>query len=365
MPLAKPIKTGQSQAAITARPYCDVLPTSILFGSSAVMSRLREVTDQISRVSIPVFIFGGTGTGKEALATYIHHNSPWREGPFQKINCAAIPRNLLESELFGSEAGAFTGARATTRGLLELSHSGTLLLDYISECDLALQAKLLHFLQDGSFSRIGGSEEIHVSARVICLANVSLEQEVECGRFREDLFHRIAGISLHVPLLKERIEDLPAIAAYLMDQIAASFGVEPPILSHDLVRRLLRYSWPGNIRELENVLRRYVLLGTPEALLEGFRHSQTLAPVCELKPAKGSTFKTRTRQLVKQAEALAILQALEEHDWHRANSARSLNISLRGLLYKMRSAGISGCALDRNPQPRMSAAPPDSLLNES
>ena len=306
------------------------------------MSRLREVVDQISRVSLPVLIYGGTGTGKEALATYIHRNSPWREGPFLKINCAAIPRNLLEAELFGSEAGAFTGARTTKRGLVELSDSGTLLLDYISECDLALQAKLLLFLQDGSFRRIGGGEEIHVSARVICLANVPLEQEVESGRFREDLFHRIAGISLHMPLLKDRIEDLPVISDYLLSQIATSIGVEPPPLPRDLMRRLLRYTWPGNIRELENVLRRYVLLGTPEALLEVLRNRRPLAPAGQLQPVASSTFKTRTRHLVKQAEALAILQALEQHDWHRANSARSLNISLRGLLYKMRNAGISG-----------------------
>lgn len=355
----------RSQTALMD-PHDGSFPSADVFwGSSLAMSRLREVAAQISRVPIPVFICGETGTGKETLATYIHRNSPWQDGPFIKINCAAIPGKLLESELFGFEAGAFTGARSPKRGLLELADSGTLLLDYISECDLALQAKLLRFLQDGSFTRIGSGEEVHVSSRVICLANVSLEQEVQCGRFREDLFHRIAGISLHMPLLKERLEDLPVIAGYLLNQIAATFGVEAPPLSRDLVRQLLRYSWPGNFRELENVLRRYVLLRTPEALLEGLRPSRHLSPVLQPKSAGGSSFKTRTRQIVKEAEALAILQALEEHGWHRANSARSLNISLRGLLYKMRSAGISSCALNRNPQTSIPPTASDGVLNES
>ncbi len=341
------------------------LSADVFWGSSIVMSRLREVADQISRVPIPVFIYGETGTGKETLATYIHRNSPWQNGPFLKINCAAIPGKLLESELFGFEAGAFTGAHSSKRGLLELADSGTLLLDYISECDLSLQAKLLRFLQDGSFTRVGSGDEIQVTCRVICLANVSLEQEVQSGRFREDLFHRISGISLHMPLLKERLEDLPLIVGYLLNQIAATFGVEAPPLSRDLVRQLLRYTWPGNFRELENVLRRYVLLRTPEALLEELRPSRPLAPVLQPKSGAGSSFKTRTRQIVKEAEALAILRALEEHGWHRANSARSLNISLRGLLYKMRSAGIGSCAITRNSQTSIPPAPSNRVLNES
>jgi len=315
------------------------------------MVRLRTVVEEVSRVPMPVFIYGETGTGKEVLANYIHRISPWRESPFLKINCAAIPRDLIESELFGSEAGAFTGASVAKPGLLELAGSGTLLFDQISECDLGVQAKLLHFLQDGTYRPVGGTDEKRVSTRVICLANVSLEQEVKHGRFREDLFHRIAGITLHMPLLRDRLEDLPAIAKYLLCQFAASFAVEPVCLSRDLNRRLLRYPWPGNIRELENVLRRYVLLRTPEALIEGLKlRAVTLTPIRDFQPGEASSFKTRTRELIKQAEALAILQTLEQHGWNRADSARSLNISVRGLLYKMRSAGIGDGAPGRNGQ---------------
>jgi two-component system response regulator AtoC len=341
-------------------------PASIIFGCSSAMSGVRGVIEQISRVAIPIFISGETGTGKEVLANYIHQTSPWREGPFLKINCAAIPRNLLEAELFGFDAGAFTGARTAKPGLLEISRSGTLILDYISECDLSLQAKLLQFLQDGTFSRIGGLTEQHVSTRIICLANVSLEQEVEQGRFREDLYHRIAGVRLHMPLLRERLDDVPAIAEYLVSQFAVSFGVDPPCLSRELTRRLLRSAWPGHIRELENVLRRYVLLRTPDALLDGINlGSPALARMRPFQAGQDSSLKTRTRQLVKQAEAIAILQALEEHNWHRANSARSLNISLRGLLYKMRSAGISGRAPSRSAQPPFLLDKPDNLLSGS
>jgi two-component system response regulator AtoC len=330
------------------------------------MARLRTVVEDISRVAIPVFICGETGTGKEVLANYIHQISPWREGPFLKVNCAAIPRDLIESELFGSEAGAFTGASTSKRGLFELAHSGTLLLDHISECDLGLQAKLLQFLQDGTYRPVGGSDERRVSTRVICLANVLLEQEIKRGRFREDLFHRIAGITLHMPSLKDRLEDLPGIAKYLLRLFAVSFKVEPVLLSRDLNRRLLRYRWPGNIRELENVLRRYILLRTPDALIEGLK----LRPVPMLASRDfqlggTSTFKTRTRQLIKQAEAIAILDALEQHGWNRASSARSLNISLRGLLYKMRSAGISDGTPERNAQGDISIDPPDASAGGS
>ena len=347
------MKTSHSRSVI---PGCAVgyqhPPASVIFGCSGVMVRLRTVVEDISRVPIPVFIYGETGTGKEVLAHYIHRISPWGEGPFLKINCAAIPRDLIEAELFGSEAGAFTSASVSKPGLLELADSGTLLLDQISECDLGVQAKLLHFLQDGTYRPLGGTDEKRVSTRVICLANVSLEQEIKCGRFREDLFHRITGITLHMPSLKDRVEDLPGIAKYLLSHLAASFSLEPVRLSRELNRRLLRYQWPGNIRELENVLRRYVLLRTPEALIEGLKFRPVpISAIGDFQPGETSTFKTRTRQLIKQAEALAILQALEQHGWNRADSARSLNISVRGLLYKMRSAGICAGTPAGNAQP--------------
>lgn len=326
-----------------ARNRCTMIPpASVIFGRSAVMSRLRDVVDPISLVPIPVFIHGATGTGKEVLANYIHQRSPWRDGPFLKVSCAAIPGSLFEAELFGFEKGAFTGACMAKPGLIELAHSGTLLLDDISELDVSLQAKLLQFLQDGTFTRIGAEEERRVSARIICTANRSLESDLEQGRFRKDVFHRISGASVPLPRLRERIEDLPCIAEYLLTQFAESFCTRVRPLAAAIYRRLRQYHWPGNIRELENVLRRYSLLGTPAAVLEG-RHPRSdglHAP--ELPLQANSPLKIRTQQLVRQAEASAILQALQEHGWNRQKSAQSLNISLRTLLYKMQSAGISG-----------------------
>ena len=338
------MSTDQSESGGAGNLY-KLPPTDLIFGHSLVMSQLREVVDRISRVPLPVLIYGPTGTGKEVLANYIHQISPWAAAPFIKVSCAAIPGNLLEAELFGFERGAFSGACNTKPGLVEASHSGTLLLDDISELDLGLQAKLLQFLQDGTFTRIGGETQRQVSTRLICTANTSLEQSVGQGRFRHDLLHRISGISLRMPLLTERAQDLPGIASYLLDEFTSSFGTRVPALTPALLRRLLRHDWPGNIRELENVVRRYALLGTPGAILEELNlRSRAMAPVYLMPHPADSSLKARTKQLIQQAEADAILQVLQEHDWNRSKSARSLNISLRGLLYKMRTAGITNCA---------------------
>ena len=308
------------------------------------MSRLVEVVDAICRVPLPVLIYGPTGTGKEVLANYIHQNSPWAVGSCVKVSCAAIPGTLLEAELFGYQRGAFTGAYNDKPGQVEASHLGTLLLDDIADLDPKLQAKLLQFLQDGTYTPVGGVDQRQVSCRVICTANASLQQKVEQGVFRQDLLHRISGISLQMPALTERIEDLPEIADYLLEEFARVFAIRVPALSPALLRRLLQHDWPGNIRELENVLRRYALLGTPKAVLEELNvRSRNLAAVYVISDQTDSSLKARTKQLVQQAEAQVILQVLEEHDWNRSKSARSLNISLRGLLYKMRTAGITDC----------------------
>ncbi len=337
-------------------------PASIIFGRSTVMSRLRDLVDPISLVSIPVFIHGATGTGKEVLANYIHQRSPWRDGPFIKVSCAAIPGSLFEAELFGFEKGAFTGACMDKPGLIEQAQSGTLLLDDIPELDISLQAKLLQFLQDGKFTRIGAREERYISARIICTANRSLESDVEQGTFREDLFHRIGGAIASLPPLRERVEDLPSITEYLLHQFAESFHVRPLPLSPAIARRMRQHDWPGNIRELENVIRRYSLLGTPGAVLEGLNLRSGAATPIDFPLHSNSPLKVRTQQLVRQAEAWAILQVLQEHDWNRTKSAESLNISLRALLYKMRSAGISGLAPykgENKVSPLTAPAPPN------
>jgi len=319
-------------------------PDRVIFGHSAIMSRLRDVIDPIALSPIPVFLYGATGTGKEVLATYIHLRSPWSNGPFIKVSCAAIPGSLLEAELFGFEKGAFTGAIAAKPGLVELAHHGTLLLDNVADIDIALQAKLLHFLQNGTFTRLGGQEDRCITARIICIANRALDADLAQGTFREDLFHRISGATVHVPQLRERSEDILVISEYLLGEFAAHFQMQVRPLSTAMNRRLRHHPWPGNIWELENVLRRYSLLGTSTAISEALNIRPSALPALRLPVQSNSPLKVRTQQMVQQAEAWAILQVLQQHDWNRTKSAQQLNISLRALLYKMRSAGITGYA---------------------
>jgi two-component system response regulator AtoC len=330
---------------VTAPDLCPLtLPDHIIFGNSAVMSRLRDLIDPISLVPIPVLIHGATGTGKEVLADYIHRRSPWKEGPFIKLSCAAIPGSLLEAELFGYERGAFTGATCAKPGTVELADRGTLLLDNVAELDISLQAKLLQFLQNGTFTRIGGQEQRSVTTRILCTANRSLEADVEQGSFREDLYHRISGATVAVPRLRERAEDIVLLSDFLLHKFAVHFQMQVRPLSSAISRRLRHYAWPGNIRELENVLRRYSLLGTATSITEALNVRSASFPALYLPLHDNSSLKLRTQRLVQQAEASAILQVLQQFDWNRTKSAQHLNISLRALLYKMRSSGISGYA---------------------
>jgi transcriptional regulator with PAS, ATPase and Fis domain len=317
-------------------------PDHVIFGESSVMGRLRSIVDPISMVPIPVLVFGATGTGKEVLANYIHLRSPRSNGPFIKMSCAAIPGSLLEAELFGFEQSAFTGAIATTPGLVELAEGGTLLLDNIADLDITLQPKLLQFLQTGTFTRIGGREERSVKARIICTANRSLEADIEQGTFRQDLFHRISGVTIPMPRLQERAEDIPIIAEYLLSKFGAQFQLRVRSLSTALSRRLGHHAWPGNLWELENVLRRYSILGTANAIGDALlRRSQAIS-VFEFPSMSHVPLKMKTQRIVQEAETQAILQVLQQNDWNRTKSAQHLNISLRALLYKMRIAGISG-----------------------
>ncbi len=321
---------------------CDLAlpPDNIIFGQSEIMQALQELVEQMAATQLPVLIYGETGTGKEVLADYIHRHSLRRDGPLVKISCAAIPASLLEAELFGYEQGAFTGAFATKPGLVEQADTGTLLLDHIAELDFTIQSKLLQLLQDGTFSRIGGLQELRIDTRVICIASRDLRDETASGRFRLDLFHRINGASFRVPELRERSEDIPSIAGYLIAMFNEIFGVETWPLSPAICRRLQQYRWPGNIRELENVLRRYVILGSPESIAEDITRRSLAFPPTELPTHFNLPLKARTQQLVREVETQAILRVLHLNNWNRRKSAEMLNISYRALLYKIRSAGI-------------------------
>jgi len=315
-------------------------PDEVIFGLSEVMHSLREIVEHTAATEIPVLIYGETGTGKEVLANYIHRHSPRRNGPFIKISCAAIPASLLEAELFGYEQGAFTGANNTKPGLVELADTGTLLLDHISELDLTIQAKLLQLLQDGTFTRIGGEHERRIDTRIICITHRNLRDEVAEKRFRLDLFHRVNGANICVPELRDRSEDIPPIANYLIDLFNETFDTNTWRLSPGMSRRLQQYRWPGNIRELENVLRRYVVLGSPDSIAEDIARRSLAFPPTELPSHRGLPLKTRTRRLIQEVETQAILRVLQLNNWNRRKSARMLSISYRALLYKIRSAGI-------------------------
>src|SRR5271163_339975 len=257
-----------SAASLKPEPpvnQAELPPDHIYFGPSGAMQAVRQKVERAAGLNVPILILGESGTGKEVLANFVHKASPWRDGPFVKVNCPAIPGTLIESELFGFQKGAFTGANATKPGRMEMAQGGTLFMDEIAELDSSLQAKLLHVLQDGHFTRIGDHEEKRMDARVICATNRNLAREIEGGRFRADLFYRINVISITLPSLRERRDDIPYLAEYLRQQFNRRFGREAGPLTREINQHLQQREWPGNVRELENCMARYVILGSEEA----------------------------------------------------------------------------------------------------
>src|SRR5262249_34836159 len=243
------------------QPNFDLPPESAIFGSSEAMKKVWRDLSLIASADVPVLIQGPSGTGKEIIAKLIHGSSAYGKGPYLKVNCPAIPDTLLESELFGYEKGAFTGAHASKPGLIALANRGTLFLDEIGELSLALQAKLLQVMQDGKFCRIGAQEETRSEARVICATNRDLQREIAAGTFREDLFFRVNVVNIAMPSLRERSEDIPELVEYFCQHFNMVYNRGAPAISDSLTRLLQAYHWPGNIRQLENLMKRYVILG--------------------------------------------------------------------------------------------------------
>src|SRR6476661_5093840 len=260
-----PISSSTSVSSL-AVSIGEIPPDSIVFGHSEAMQALRQRMDKVASANVPVLIQGESGTGKDIIARMVHGLSPWRTGPYVKVNCPAIPGTLLESELFGYEKGAFTGAYGTKPGRVELAHRGTLFLDEISELDLGLQSKLLQLLQDGQFCRIGAQEDKKVEVRVVCATNRQLETEIENGTFRQDLFYRINVVNLQLPPLRERRGDIDDLVNYFLDYYNRKYNCRARTLSADLMSALQKYHWPGNIRELENLIKRYVILGNEDVI---------------------------------------------------------------------------------------------------
>ena len=332
-------------AATTTRgmhtePIGHLPPDEVLFGRSAAMADLRRRVDKVGQTNIPVLLQGDGGTGKETLARWTHAHSTFREGQFVKVSCAAIPGTLLESELFGYEKGAFTGAQASKPGRVELAHHGTLFLDDIPDLDLGLQSKLLHFLQDGCFSRIGGEVERTVDTRIICATNKDLEQEVASGRFRADLFYRINVVRLRVPRLRERREDIPVLAEYFRTHYQKQFAKESKPLGSEMLDYLQNLNWPGNIREFSNGIARYVLIGPEAVIVQEPPQKHAAPPLFNSRQAGAVPLKNVAKEAIREMERSVILETLQANQWNRRKTAQALKISYRALIYKIRDAGL-------------------------
>src|SRR5215470_15902779 len=315
-------------------------PEEVLFGRSEAMKEVRKRATKIASTNIPVLLCGPKGSGKEVLARWIHNQSAVANGQFVKVNCAAIPGTLLESELFGFEKGAFTGAHATKPGRVELAHNGTLFLDGIADLDMASQSKLLQFLQDGRFSRIGDELERSVETRLLCATDKNLEEEIANGKFRADLYYRINVVSLMLPALRDRREDIPAIAEYFLARCQQQFKAQAEPLTMETLHYMQCMDWPGNIRELSNGIARHVLIGPEASILEDSPR-QVSQPLQRVPAQNGVVpLKSLCKEAIRASERNIILAALRANRWNRRKAAQELKISYRLLIYKIRDAGL-------------------------
>jgi len=327
------------------REYCDHLTEDLSFlASSPQMVRIRQQILQIAPVDVPVFICGESGVGKEVVARMIHMRSTRRNQPFVKVNCAALPGELLESELFGYEQGAFTGAVRSKPGKFELANKGTIFLDEIAEMSPHLQAKLLHVLQDHQYSRLGGRHMVEVDVRVLAATNVEVQEAMKTGRLREDLYYRLNVLSINVPPLRERTTEIPLLFRHFLNKYSEKFQKETPNPSQHLIEAAIRYAWPGNLRELENFVKRYVILeddeGSFRELVEMAAARQRTSPREEPAPVREQGLKALVRGLKDEAEMEAIADALEKTHWCRKDAAKMLGISYKALLYKIRQFNL-------------------------
>src|SRR6202049_902383 len=328
------------------REYCDKITEDLCFlAASPQMVRIRQQILQIAPVDVPVFIYGESGVGKEVVARMIHMRSTRRSQAFIKVNCAALPGELLESELFGFEQGAFTGAVRSKPGKFELANKGTIFLDEIAEMSPHLQAKLLHVLQDHQFSRLGGRQLIDGDVRVRAGTTVDVHEAMKDGRFREDLYYRLNVLSILVPPLRERTQEIPLLFRHFLEKYTEKFGKTSQGPSKHLLDAAVNYPWPGNLRELENFVKRYVILEDDEGSLRELiemssarqRTSPRAEPVVHRAP---QGLKALVRGLKDEAEMEAIADALEKTRWCRKDAAKMLGLSYKALLYKMRQFNL-------------------------
>src|SRR6201998_436228 len=336
---------GQGKTAFTGE--VEELSDDVFFiAASPAMRKIRSQAALVANVDIPVLLLGESGTGKEVLGRLIHKLSPRAHRTFLKVNCAAVPAALLESELFGDEQGAFTGANHAKPGKFELCNRGTILLDEIGEMPPLLQAKLLHVLQDQTFSRLGSRSIIRVDVRILAATNINIPEALANKRLREDLYYRLNAFTLHLPPLRERKEEIPILLKHFMSRMSEQYARPPLPLSPVLLQACLNHPWPGNLRELSNFVKRYLILGDENLAVSelqpkndgtGGARGETAAKSGD----SGGGLKSLARSAKDEAEAQAITQALEQTNWNRKQAAALLQISYKALLYKIRQYGIA------------------------
>lgn len=308
--------------------------------------RMQEIESQCKLVAgtdIPVLILGESGTGKEVAARLIHKMSSRGQRSFLKVNCVAMPADLLESELFGYEQGAFTGAVKPKPGKFEICNNGTIFLDEIGEMPPVLQAKLLQVLQDGSFSRLGSRSSIRVDVRVLAATNIDIKEAIANKTFREDLYYRLNGFTVKMPPLRERAQEIPILSQHFMRKAAARYDCDPLPISPALMHALAGHTWPGNLRELENTIKRYLVLSNEQSIIDELSALQsTTLPAPNIEIGGGSAnLKHFVRTLAGNAESAAIAQSLEGRGWNRKATAIDLQISYKALLYKIKQYNLS------------------------
>jgi len=328
---------------------CYLTEYAPLLDHSAKMRAIREVVEQVADINTTILFRGESGVGKDLVARAIHAASPRADGPFVKVNCAALPGELLESELFGHEKGAFTGAYRRKLGKFELANEGTIYLDEIGELPLALQAKLLHVVQDLQFSRIGGRELIRVDTRILASTNRNLEVALGRGEFREDLYYRLNVVEIQVPPLRERPEEIPVLASAFLDRFNREYHQDRQF-SPETLARLASCPWPGNVRELENFVRRFVVLGDAQriqqeldAALRADRRAD-LSVGSSLSPSPPDItrgLREIARRAARDAERKALKEVLDRVHWNRVKAARILKVSYKTVLTKIVECGLS------------------------
>ena len=322
------------------RDLQDCVNYAPLFDGHPRMREIRSIIESIADTNTTVLIRGESGVGKDLVARAVHAASTRRSGPFVKVNCAAIPQGLLESELFGHERGAFTGAHRRKPGQFEYANKGTIYLDEIGELSLSLQAKLLHVLQDFRFSRVGGHGMINVDTRVIAATNRDLEAAMPRGDFREDLYWRLNVVEIRVPPLRERREEIPILALYFLAKFNAQYGRKKQ-LPQETLARLREYPWPGNVRELENAIRRLVVLTNGEQAVEALVDRRHNRPVEPSRPMITESLREIARRGAREAERKALAEVLERVHWNRAEASRILKVSYKTLLNKICECGLT------------------------